>query len=150
MQQQHENELVLQVSSASCKQVNINSPCSVPLLAQELELLDEDSNIFKLIGPVLIKQDPLEAKSNVKKRLEFIKGESDRLDSQCKKLEDKQQKRQSTVSIYNLSSAMAKHLQSYACDCNNACAIVCKIVVLHAVAAVGIADSTDSTISNQS
>ncbi|KAL3132531.1 hypothetical protein ABBQ32_009073 [Trebouxia sp. C0010 RCD-2024] len=75
MQQQHESELVL----------------------QELELLDEDANIFKLIGPVLIKQDPLEAKTNVKKRLEFIKGESDRLDSQCKKLEDKQHKRQTAV-----------------------------------------------------
>lgn len=65
---------------------------------QELELLDEDSNIYKLIGPVLIKQDPLEAKTNVKKRLEFIKGESDRLDAQCKRLEDKQHKRQSAVS----------------------------------------------------
>ena len=65
---------------------------------QELELLDEDSNIYKLIGPVLIKQDPLEAKTNVKKRLEFIKGESDRLDAQCKRLEDKQHKRQNAVS----------------------------------------------------
>lgn len=77
--------------------------CSAPeiitqLICQELELLDEDANIFKLIGPVLIKQDPLEAKTNVKKRLEFIKGESDRLDSQCKKLEDKQHKRQTAVS----------------------------------------------------
>lgn len=66
---------------------------------QELELLDEDSNIYKLIGPVLIKQDPLEAKTNVKKRLEFIKGESDRLEAQCKRLQDKQHKRQSAVSF---------------------------------------------------
>lgn len=62
-------------------------------------MLDEDSNIYKLIGPVLIKQDPLEAKTNVKKRLEFIKGESDRLDAQCKRLQDKQHKRQSAVSL---------------------------------------------------
>lgn len=75
LQQQHENELVL----------------------QELELLDEDANIFKLVGPVLIKQDPLEATSNVKKRLEFIKGEVDRLDAQLKRLDDKQSKRQHTL-----------------------------------------------------
>lgn len=82
--------------------------CSGPeimtqMICQELELLDEDANIFKLIGPVLIRQDPLEAKTNVKKRLEFIKGESDRLDSQCKKLEDKQHKRQMAVSSCSIA-----------------------------------------------
>lgn len=74
------------------------SSCLSMCTLQELELLDEDSNIYKLIGPVLIKQDPLEATSNVKKRLEFIQGELDRVDSQLKKLEDKQSKRQATVS----------------------------------------------------
>jgi len=39
----------------------------------------------------------LEATSNVKKRLEFIKGEVDRLDAQLKRLDDKQSKRQHTV-----------------------------------------------------
>lgn len=68
-------------------------------MLQELELLDEDSNIFKLVGPILVKQDPLEATTNVKKRLEFIKGEVDRLDAQLKRLEDKQSKRQHTVSL---------------------------------------------------
>ena len=67
---------------------------------QELELLEEDSNIYKLIGLVLIKQDPLEATSNVKKRLEFIQGELDRVDSAVKKLEDKQSKRHATVWLY--------------------------------------------------
>lgn len=71
--------------------------CYGPLPVQELELLDEDSNIFKLIGPILVKQDPLEAKSNVNKRLDLIKGELDRLDSQLKRLDEKQTKRQNTV-----------------------------------------------------
>ena len=31
--------------------------------------------VFKLVGPVLVKQDQAEAKSNVDKRLEFIRGE---------------------------------------------------------------------------
>ena len=37
---------------------------------QELKLLDDESSVYKLIGPALIKQDPLEAKHNVEKRLE--------------------------------------------------------------------------------
>ncbi len=80
------------------------------LIMQELELLDEDANIFKLVGPVLIKQDPLEATSNVKKRLEFIKGEVDRLDAQLKRLDDKQSKRQNTVGSVDVAMpGIARH-----------------------------------------
>ena len=35
--------------------------------------------VYKLIGPALIKQDLVEAKANVSKRLEFIGGELARL-----------------------------------------------------------------------
>jgi prefoldin beta subunit len=42
---------------------------------QELDILDEDTNIYKLIGPVLVKQDWVEAKANVDKRIEYIVGE---------------------------------------------------------------------------
>lgn len=34
-----------------------------------------DSEVYKLIGPVLIKQDLEEAKQNVVKRMDYIKGE---------------------------------------------------------------------------
>ena len=43
--------------------------------AQELELLEEDSSVFKLIGPVLVKQELVEVKNNVTKRVEFIKND---------------------------------------------------------------------------
>ena len=42
---------------------------------QELELLEEDSSVFKLIGPVLVKQELVEVKNNVTKRVEFIKND---------------------------------------------------------------------------
>ncbi|KAF8724559.1 hypothetical protein HU200_020820 [Digitaria exilis] len=42
---------------------------------QELELLDDGANVYKLIGPVLVKQDLAEAKANVKKRIEYISAE---------------------------------------------------------------------------
>lgn len=47
--------------------------------------------MYKLIGPVLIKQDLVEAKSNVTKRLEFISNETDRLDKMVKSMEHKQE-----------------------------------------------------------
>jgi len=37
--------------------------------------LGDDETIFKLMGPVLLKQDKVEAESTVKGRLDFIKGE---------------------------------------------------------------------------
>jgi prefoldin beta subunit len=37
--------------------------------------LTPNNVVFKLVGPVLVKQDQVEAKSNVDKRLEFIGGE---------------------------------------------------------------------------
>jgi hypothetical protein len=38
-------------------------------------VLEEDAAVYKLVGPMLIKQDLMEAKSNVSKRLEYIGGE---------------------------------------------------------------------------
>lgn len=41
----------------------------------ELDLLKPEDDVFKLIGPVLIKQDIEEAKQNVAKRMEYITSE---------------------------------------------------------------------------
>ncbi|XP_058810178.1 prefoldin subunit 6 isoform X2 [Phymastichus coffea] len=40
---------------------------------EELNLLKVENKVFKLIGPVLVRQDLDEAKENVNKRMEFIK-----------------------------------------------------------------------------
>lgn len=45
------------------------------LYLQELDLLEEDANVYKLIGPVLVKQDLAEANANVRKRIEYISAE---------------------------------------------------------------------------
>ena len=42
---------------------------------QELALLNDESRVFKLIGPALVKQDPKDAQQNVDKRIEFIQNE---------------------------------------------------------------------------
>ena len=45
------------------------------LVKQELDLLSDGAPVYKLIGPVLMQQDLDDAKQNVAKRLDFIKGE---------------------------------------------------------------------------
>jgi prefoldin beta subunit len=42
---------------------------------QEFENLKDEENIYKLVGPVLLKQDKVEAESTVKGRIEFIGNE---------------------------------------------------------------------------
>ncbi|XP_067321090.1 prefoldin subunit 6 isoform X2 [Anolis sagrei] len=45
------------------------------IVQEELGFLDASNAVFKLIGPVLVKQDMEEAKATVGKRLEYIAGE---------------------------------------------------------------------------
>ena len=40
-----------------------------------MQRLDADSNVYKLMGPVLVKQDQEEAKQNVQKRIDYINAE---------------------------------------------------------------------------
>eukprot|EP00670_Eutreptiella_braarudii_P002580 CAMPEP_0174293754 /NCGR_PEP_ID=MMETSP0809-20121228/39606_1 /TAXON_ID=73025 ORGANISM="Eutreptiella gymnastica-like, Strain CCMP1594" /NCGR_SAMPLE_ID=MMETSP0809 /ASSEMBLY_ACC=CAM_ASM_000658 /LENGTH=137 /DNA_ID=CAMNT_0015394775 /DNA_START=23 /DNA_END=436 /DNA_ORIENTATION=+ len=61
------------------------------LVKQELDLMEEDASVYKLIGPVLVQQDKEDATSIVEKRLEYINGEMKRLDKQLKDIEEKQE-----------------------------------------------------------
>ena len=53
--------------------------------------------VFKLVGPALVRQDPLEARSNVGKRLEFIRRELERLGAQSDTLSEKHARKQQQV-----------------------------------------------------
>ncbi|CAO3622134.1 unnamed protein product [Cunninghamella blakesleeana] len=66
-------------------------------VSKEFEKLDEDSNIYKLIGPVLVKQEKSEANSNVKNRLDLISSEIKRVESQLKELTDKSEKKKTEI-----------------------------------------------------
>lgn len=50
---------------------------------------DSVGQIYKLLGPVLLKVDSVEANSNVEKRIEFVEREIGRLDEKIKGLETK-------------------------------------------------------------
>nr|XP_010915565.1 prefoldin subunit 6 isoform X1 [Elaeis guineensis] len=64
---------------------------------QELELLNENANVYKLIGPVLVKQDLAEANANVRKRIEYISAELKRLEGTLQDLEDKQNSKRDSI-----------------------------------------------------
>lgn len=49
------------------------------MVLQEFKMLGDGANVYKLVGPILAKQDLDECKSNVQKRIEFIDKEIARL-----------------------------------------------------------------------
>ncbi|KAL0951353.1 hypothetical protein HGRIS_008057 [Hohenbuehelia grisea] len=70
------------------------------MVKKEFERLTPENIVYKQIGPVLVKQDQSEAKSNVETRLEFIKGEIKRVEAQLKDIEERtEQKKSQLISI---------------------------------------------------
>ena len=67
------------------------------MVKQEFKLLEDDASVFKLVGPVLVKQDLQEARSNVGKRIEYIKEELGRLDAQTKQSQKKMEAQRGVV-----------------------------------------------------
>ncbi|OJJ72019.1 hypothetical protein ASPBRDRAFT_124962, partial [Aspergillus brasiliensis CBS 101740] len=66
---------------------------------KEFESLDDESNIYKLIGPVLLKQEKTEALMAVNGRLEFIEKEMCRIEGQIEENQDKADKKRAEVSF---------------------------------------------------
>ena len=58
----------------------------------ELEIGKDDAAVYKLVGPVLFKQEMDDVKENVVKRLEFINGEIEKVDAQVKAKQEEQEK----------------------------------------------------------
>ncbi|XP_012058881.1 PREDICTED: prefoldin subunit 6 [Atta cephalotes] len=59
------------------------------MVKKELDILKEENDVFKLIGPVLVKQELCEAKQNVDKRMDYIKSELKRVDDLMSTLDKK-------------------------------------------------------------
>ncbi|KAK4542378.1 hypothetical protein LTR36_006835 [Oleoguttula mirabilis] len=56
---------------------------------KEFDSLADDASIYKLVGPVLLKQDTTEAKSTVDGRLEYIEKEIKRIEGSLKEIQEK-------------------------------------------------------------
>ncbi|KAL2138884.1 hypothetical protein VTI28DRAFT_6080 [Corynascus sepedonium] len=64
---------------------------------KEFAKLKDEETIYKLIGPVLLKQERVEAESTVKGRLEFIEKEISRLESHIKEMQGKMDKKKGEI-----------------------------------------------------
>ncbi|KAF3942084.1 hypothetical protein ABW19_dt0203948 [Dactylella cylindrospora] len=64
---------------------------------KEFSTLDDDANIYKLIGPTLIKQDKSEAIMNVDKRLDFIEKEIKRIEGQLTEFSEASDKKKAEI-----------------------------------------------------
>lgn len=62
------------------KQSLIEKKSENEMVLQEFNLMAEDATVYKLVGPVLAKQDVGESKTNVEKRIEYIGKEIERMD----------------------------------------------------------------------
>ena len=80
------------------------------MVLQELNLVegDDEAIVYKLVGPVLAKQDMEEARTNVKTRLDFITKEIDRMDNLEKEFLGKvEDKRKNIIKLQNQFRAEA-------------------------------------------
>jgi len=73
------------------------------MVLQELNMVSDDSaTIYKLVGPILAKQELSEAKTNVKTRLDYITKEVDRMNHLENEFNGKaQDKRKLIMSLQN-------------------------------------------------
>ncbi|XP_075042541.1 prefoldin subunit 6 isoform X1 [Mixophyes fleayi] len=67
------------------------------IVKEELAVLDDSNTVYKLIGPVLVKQDLEEAKATVDKRLQYINGEIKRYETLLKDMEQTSEQQRATL-----------------------------------------------------
>ncbi|KAJ2725573.1 Prefoldin subunit 6 [Coemansia sp. Benny D115] len=70
------------------------------LVDQEFKKLSDSARVYKMIGPVLVPQEKVEAAANVEKRLEYIRDEVTRIDQRIEQLSKEQEKK--SVEIFKL------------------------------------------------
>ncbi|KAK2777250.1 hypothetical protein FQN53_002305 [Emmonsiellopsis sp. PD_33] len=71
---------------------------------KEFTSLEDDANIYKLVGPVLLKQDKKDAMMAVEGRLDFIDKEISRIEKQIADIQDQSEKKK--IEIIQLQTAM--------------------------------------------
>lgn len=80
------------------------------LVKQELTNLEPGAQVYKLIGPALISQDAEDARTIIEKRLEYITGETKRVESAIDELEKREE--EVRVLILQLQQQMQQRQQA--------------------------------------
>ena len=64
---------------------------------KEFEILEPSGVIWKLVGPVMVRQDREDANANVEKRIEFISGDIAKAEEAIKSLEEEFEVKRGTL-----------------------------------------------------
>lgn len=78
------------------------------MVLAELERVTDGDTVFKLTGDALLKQDPSEAVATVRKRLDYIGGELERLEAAAKDLNERAEKAQARVAAAQAEAVKAQ------------------------------------------
>ncbi|XP_048376118.1 prefoldin subunit 6 [Stegostoma tigrinum] len=100
LQQELEKYQALQKDLSKCLSARQKLEAQVTentIVKEELDLLESTNTVFKLVGPVLVKQGLEEAKLTVAKRLDYINGEIKRYEGQMKELEKTSEQQRETL-----------------------------------------------------
>ncbi|OAX81610.1 hypothetical protein ACJ72_04053 [Emergomyces africanus] len=76
---------------------------------KEFNSLDSDANIYKLVGPILLKQDKRDATMAVDGRLDFIEKEITRIEKQINDIQDRSEKKK--IEIIQLQTQLQQQQQ---------------------------------------
>lgn len=79
------------------KQSLVEKKSENEMVLAEFNLMSADAAVFKLVGPVLAKQDTTEAKGNVEKRIEYITKEIERMDKLEQDFQNKVDERRNNI-----------------------------------------------------
>ncbi|KAJ9647358.1 Prefoldin subunit 6 [Coniosporium apollinis] len=77
---------------------------------KEFTLLSDDANIYKLVGPVLLKQEKSEAVMAVDSRLQYIEKEIKRVENQISDIQVKSENKK--LEIFQLQTQMQQQQQA--------------------------------------
>lgn len=91
------------------------------VVKEELDLINEENVVYKLIGPALIRQDLEEARQNVSKRVDYIQQEIKRHGNTIEKLEKDAESKRDNIGKYQqqLQQMMMKQAGKWRTDALN-------------------------------
>ena len=81
----------------SAKQSLVEKKSENEMVLAEFNLMSADASVYKLVGPVLAKQDVGESKANVEKRIEYITKEIERMDKLEQDFQSKVEERRANI-----------------------------------------------------
>ena len=81
----------------SAKQSLVENKSENEMVLAEFNLMSADASVYKLVGPVLAKQDVGESKTNVEKRIEYITKEIERMDKLEQDFQSKVEERRANI-----------------------------------------------------